>query len=158
MRKTIFVLVIWILSSCGNNMNKEYIVTNDDSTASEYEIDRKDFTLENLVSERLKNYFELLKLKNEHPEFQEDILKQLKDFSKEGFIKTDSSNFSVENIRTVGETVVLSDSLKSMRLYYDSVSTNGIETDSIDALIMTKIILLDGIETKSTKISFLRIE
>ena len=159
MRKIINILFAWILCSCADSMNKEAIVSDEESVLLEYELDSKNLTIEKLTSEKLQNYFELIKLKNEHPKFQEDILEELKGISDEEFTKIDSSeSFTIENIRMVGKGIILSDSVQKMILHYDFVSENQTKTDSIAAWIKTKSVLLEGVPKKSFKITFSPLE
>jgi len=82
MKKEIGLLFILLLFSCANNFNKEAMIEDEsyDIAGYEIEIEPENVTLEQLASKKLQAYFELLKLKTEHPEFREDILAQLKDF------------------------------------------------------------------------------
>lgn len=155
MRKSIRLLVLMLLFSCAKNSNKERMSNVEDSTIGAYEIAPKNFTIEELTSQKLTSYFELLKLRNEHPEFNKDILLQLNDFSNQDFIKIDGrANFFIKNIHKVGEVTVLSDSTQRMKLAYITKTKYREERDSVYALITSKTVVLDGIETIATTIKF----
>ncbi len=154
MKKTIILLLSFMLS-CVNHTTKNDVYALEDSELMEYEMKANNFTLEKLASEKLQNYFELLKLKKEHPEFKEDIVLRLKEFSKQELVKMDDlDSFYVKNIRKAETALKLSDSVQKLKLYYDITLGNRNKTDSLNALITSKKIMLDGIETKSIVIKF----
>jgi len=153
MRNIMFCLVILLICSCSNNRSMAPSV--EDSVNLEFEMKSESFTLEELAVEKLHSYFELLKIQKEHPEFQEDVLVELRSFSEENFnVKNDGKNFMLQDVKRVGDIEVLSDSLETMKLQYVIGTSEKTETDSIKVNITTKTILLDGEEIKSRKVTF----
>lgn len=120
-----------------------------------YSMDSKPITYEYLVQQKLIDYFDLIRLKQEHPEFEKDIILQLQRFSKDStiynkYLKIDS----IKNVRQVGAVLRESDSVQRIKLYFDIVSDNKIKSDSISAIILTRAALVDDIIFPTTLILF----
>ncbi len=119
----------------------------------------KEFNFETLASQKLQEYFDLIRLLKLHPEFKEDILLQLHNFSpdnseQENYLDADS----IYNIRQVDKAIIISDSVQKLKLYFDTTSANNIKKDSFYAVITTKEIMLDNLSTLSTKMKFQKIK
>lgn len=154
MKQVLGFVFLCLVISCANNSMEKANIKSDTSEMLEYEMNAIDFTLEDLVSEKLLDYFELLKLQKEHPEFKDAIDLNVHNYLKKEFIKLDTSNFMIKNIRNVGEVIIISDSVQSQKLYFDIVFEDKTITDSIQALIFSNTLILYGTEVKTTKVTF----
>lgn len=158
MKQIVYILVIILVVSCANESKRS------ESSVHEIEVStdiNDDFKSENfnptvLASEKLTEYFDLIKLKQEHPEFREDIELQLESYSANSIL-LNTNTFSIENIRSADSPEIISDSLQSVVLYFDILSENYITKDSILAFITTKTILMDTQSAVSTKVRFQKI-
>ena len=108
-----------------------------------------------LASSKLKEYFELYFLQQEHPEFKEDIQSQIALLSESAFVnKMDMSVISVESIRPLGTIEKQGDSIQKIPLYFDVIFENETITDSIIAILRTQIITIERQEVMATKVTF----
>ena len=108
-----------------------------------------------LINEKLQDFYDLLALQNEHPEFTNEVIKQLKNYSTDSISDFNSeTSVIIKNIRSVGNPEIINDSLKKLKLVYDKISDNKKTTDSIFALIAMKTITLDGEAFLSQKVRF----
>jgi len=110
---------------------------------------RETLSYVNLIDEKLKALYELLELKNKHPEFAESIEMQLQKYSSDT-ISLIRTNISIKNIEIGDEIISLSDSLQKFKVYYNIESEEFTKKDSIYALITTMKLLIEG-ETKTSK-------
>lgn len=155
MKQLLGFVLLCLVISCANNSMEKTNANADTSEMLESELNDRDFTLEDLVSEKLLGYFELLKLQKEHPEFKDAIELDVNNYLKKEFIKFDTSNVMIKNIRNVGEVMIISDSVQSQKLYFDLVFEDKTITDSLQALITLNTLILDGFEVKNTKVTFI---
>ena len=92
-----------------------------------------------LINEKLQDFYDLLALQNEHPEFTNEVIKQLKNYSTDSISDFNSeTSVIIKNIRPIGDAEIINDSLKKLKLVYDKISDNKKTTDSIFALITMK--------------------
>lgn len=111
-------------------------------------------TLEKLGSQKIIEYFDLIKLKQKHPEFESDINTQLQSF-------TDTSNlnypdgFTISNIKQIGETNVISDSITNFKLGYDVISETKSFKDSLLVEIKSKVVYIKDKREVSQKVRFI---
>ena len=171
MRKIVYIFIGLFIVSCAKNEASKstdaYAVEALEDDIYEYEIAEKDLKLnynigkstnneyQNLAITKLKEVSDLIHLKQEHPEFKEDIEAQLSALiQKDTNLKFSNSQISIENISQKGDIKKVSDSVQSVTLYFDIVSEKQTLKDSLNALITTKTVVLDGNSIKTNKIRF----
>ncbi|GAA3612380.1 hypothetical protein Q4Q39_04370 [Flavivirga amylovorans] len=156
MKKLIYIICILIFISCKNEVNKvSEIPAFEEEDAEVYRSD-DNFVMNRyqiLSTQKLQEYFDLIKLKEKHPEFKDDILIQLRKLSNDS-IPNYAGDFSIENIRQVGEVETISDSVQKIKLVYNVVSDAYKSNDSILATISSKTIFIDDTATISNKVVF----
>jgi len=154
MKKIIITLFILQLFSCANRKENNKAVMeaiNEEVVTEKTAI----FSTEKLIAQKLTNYFELIKLKEKHPEFKDDIIIQLKSTLKDSSRLEDKIEYdSIENIREVA-SVAVSDSTQKIKLYYDVVLENGSYTDSINAFLESRTVIIEGNKKITKKVTFL---
>ncbi|TXG35273.1 hypothetical protein [Seonamhaeicola maritimus] len=112
---------------------------------------------ETLSAQKLSEYFDLLKLKSQHPDFEEDIVAQLKNYTSEQLIGFKiNDDFEIQNIRLNGEQIKIADTLRKLQIEFDINSKFVNIKDSVFAYITSNTILVDGKELKSNKVRFSR--
>ena len=154
--KKIIILLLFVLQllSCSNKKYKEEAFETK-SVDKELMIDKPvGFSTDKLIKQKLTDYFELIKLKQKHPEFKDDIILQLKSklkYSSKPNIEVTYD--SIENIREVTSENI-SDSIKKVKLYYDVLLEDTRYTDSIAAYLVSKSIIIAGDKKITTKITF----
>jgi len=162
MKKSIYILLCLLWMSCANETKSSKLEVVDEE---QLEAPTRDFDMsapikakesyENLAISKLKNYFDLIRLQNEHPEFREDILIQLQDLTKDGDASYNYSDIdSIQNIQQKGTTIQVNDSIQRLKLYFEKVQGSQVIPDSITAIITTKTITLDNQTVKATKVKF----
>ena len=158
MKRLLLIICGLLIVSCANetrSMKYEAAEVSDYDEAF-YETN---YSFETISEQKLKEYFDLLKLKQAHPDFKEDIVLQLKKFSSDSTIGLNyPKDFSIENISQVGPMQRLSDSVQHIKLSYDVVGTTKTFKDSILVIISQKNIRLDSEVITSTQIRFDRIK
>ena len=163
MKKFIYILTCLLWMSCANETKhkSESIEYDMEAISKEEEhmyMNLEALNYEILVRQKLIDYFDLMRLKQEHPEFAKDIILQLQGFSIDSesidsFKKIDS----ITNVRQIGKLIKDSETIQKMTLYFDVVSDNTIKADSILAIISNKSILMDDEMVLTTKVYFQKI-
>jgi len=160
MRQFIYLLIVIIVFSCNETskavLDSETYYEIDESIQAEKSLsiyEEKSFSQQDLINEKLQELYELIELKNNHPDFAASIELQLKEYTDDTIILKDA-NVSIKNIELKEEIVNLSDSLQKLKLHYEIHSNNFSRKDSIYTLISTKNITIDGEAKTSKKIKF----
>lgn len=158
MKRILIILFILLCVSCSNNtVNKSAEMKVEEAADYNFATNLEVSNSESMPIQKFNNYLDLLKLKEKHPEFKKDILLQLKSFSKDSIILLNyGKDVSIEDIKQVGETKKVSDSIKKVKLVYQIVSGSTTKKDSVFAHIISKTIMLDGEEITSNKVKFSR--
>lgn len=162
MKRFLYIYVAFFMMSCANErkneapiegVNMEKTETMLESTA--FEDAKEAFTFQHLTEQKLQDYFDLLVLQQQHPEFIEDIRTQLHELSEDSIIISYfPQKVDIKNIQQIGETQIISDSIQRIELRFDIITNNSVKKDSITAIIKTKTITLDNEELSSTKVVF----
>jgi len=162
MKRFLYIYAAFFMISCANERKNESPIedvsiekteTVLESTA--FEDVKETFTFQHLTEQKLQDYFDLLVLKQQHPEFIADIRAQLQELSKDSVINADfPQKVAIKNVQQIGETLQVSDSIQKIRLRFDIIANNSIKKDSITAIIKTKKVSLDNEEFISTKVKF----
>lgn len=133
-----------------------------DINAEDYELEvsekvesiNNSFVYEELAAQKLQEMYDLISLKDKHPEFAKTIKSQLKDYTNDSISISNSTDILIKNIKLKGEIVKVSDSVQKMKLFYDIISNNNTMQDSIWAIITINEIAFEGKKIKSKKIKF----
>lgn len=160
MKKIVYVLLCLFWLSCAKdsrNSKSEAVNYDMEISASEDKNDDQFMptNYETLASQKLQEYFDLMQLQETHPEFKEDVLVQLKSLSQDANLSKKYINLdSVKNIRSIGDILKISDSVQKLKLEFDVMSKGKMTHDSIEALIITKTVMMDTDSITSNKIVF----
>ncbi len=157
MKKLIYIFIVLIMVSCNNNMKDNAPVVNADYETLEAEkfiIKPNTFIYEELAIQKLQEMYDLISLKDKHPEFAKTIKSQLKTYTNDSIGIPNSKDVLIKNIKLKEEIIQVSDSVQKMRLYYDIVSNSSIQKDSVWATITINEIIFEGKKIKSKKIKF----
>ncbi len=164
MKKIMYILMFLLWFSCANETKNKSLEV---ATEEAYEIpiiepnndDSKVFNYETLASKKLMDYFELVRLRQEHPEFKKDITLQLQNLFHDTFYLTNYQHVeSITNIKQMEEIIKISDSVQKIKLYFDVNTDNKTYKDSTLAIITTKSVIIDGDTLTSTKVAFEKIK
>ncbi|WP_223032407.1 hypothetical protein [Hanstruepera marina] len=167
MKKLIYIFIIIIIISCNNNETKsistESIDFEEATIDEEYAIPETyavskttRFEHQKLSIEKLQEFYDLLVLKQKHPEFNEDISIQLKKYTDETLLNFKKKEAIIKNVKLLENPIQVSDSTQRIKLGFDLVSNELITKDTIWATIFTKNIIVEGNTKKSIKIKFSR--
>lgn len=160
MRYIVNILLFVLIFSCKNesayklestDVENEVVEINKPAEVSEID------NYETLSAQKLSEYFDLLKLKSQHPDFEEDIVAQLNNYTSEQLIGFKiNDDFEIQNIRLNGEQIKIADTLSKLQIEFDINSKFVNIKDSVFAYITSNTILVDGKELKSNKVRFSR--
>jgi len=162
MKRSIYITMLSLLTlSCAKNAKEasmgdgEYLETEAVGTSEIKAVKGIEFSSLQLAEAKLNEYFELILLRQKHPEFGEDISAQIKNLSKQDLSLADSATVrSIENIRQKGEIAEVSDSLQKIQFYFDLVTENGTHVDSIVAVIRSQKVMVEQQHVIATKVTF----
>ncbi|WP_442264531.1 hypothetical protein ACSIGC_09180 [Tenacibaculum sp. ZS6-P6] len=152
MKQLIYIILVLLFISCANKeMNKTY-----DFTAKSYtETSALEITKHELLTEKFNQYFDLLKLKATHPDFEENIINQLQELSQNKILEINSvKEAEIENIQVTDQITFVSDSIEKIKINYDLVTPKLTVKDSIYAYKTSSEITIDGVSFPSLKIKF----
>jgi len=154
MKQISYIILFSLIISCSNKEMKSEmnsVVYNEEAI-----VKSEQFLNENITKQKLQDYFDLLVLQQKHPEFNEDIITQLKEISNENRTVSDTIAVQVVNLNLIGKIQKISDSIQKMKITFDIVSENDIKKDTIITLIKTKKVMIDSQEFISNKLQFLK--
>ena len=158
MKKIAYIsLMFCVMLSCMDNApmktqehNVDALPSVKDGSGIELEL----LSPESIGSIKLEEYFDLIKLKQEHPEFEDDINLQLETFS-EGSIPTINypKGFTITNVKTskLGQHT---ETQKMLKLKFTVTAASQSFQDSLRAIIKSDTIELDGKTRISRTVSF----
>jgi hypothetical protein len=127
----------------------ENVATYETAEAREYEFSNQ------LINQKLQDFYDLMALQNEHPEFNEEVKEQLKNFTNDSISNFITNDFFIlKNIQQQGHIIIVNDSVQKVKLSFDKVSDNTRKTDTIYAIITKKRINVDDETLISNKIQF----
>ncbi len=169
MKKLLYISFALFIISCANNKKEPAM-----DTVESVEMEQKKTTIlestamedmsatfqyQQITTQKLQDYFDLLALQQQHPEFKKEITTQLQELSKDILIIKDSTQqVIIENVQQLSEIQRVSDSVQKIKIRFDIRTNNNVKNDSITAIITTKKIRLDDKEVISTKILFEKVE
>lgn len=118
-------------------------------------INYDEFYTQDFMGQKLQEFYDLSLLKQQHPEFQEDISKQLLGLSSaKAKIPKLSQEIRIENLHLLEKVEKSNDTVSKLKLSYDIVSELGKEKDTIVAVITIKKTNLEGKPFESIKLKF----
>ncbi len=162
MRKLVNIFVVLLIISCANEHKNEAPIEGVNMEKNETVLEssamedvKEAFTFQHLTEQKLQDYFDLLVLQRQHPEFIDDIRAQLHELSEDStIISYFPQKVDIKNVQQIGKTQIISDSIQKIKLSFDIITNNSLKKDSITAIIKTKTITLDNEELTSTKVVF----
>jgi len=120
------------------------------SDAIDYKVNSN--SLENISTQKLNEYFELIQLKQQHPEFAEDINAQLLSFTNDNeSIFNYENEFTISNIQQIGNRKAISDSVDVFTLKYTVTTGSRVFQDSVMAYVTSGTDYLQTVEAMSIK-------
>ncbi|MDG5492297.1 hypothetical protein [Psychroserpens sp. SPM9] len=159
MKKILYILLLLFFMTCNNN---EAMKT--ESTDIEMVLDTEDdfdkiiSSPETLSIQKLEEYVDLIKIKQEHPEFEADINLQLSNFTLDNAsVLNYPEGFSIANIQVAKKPKALTNNIQTLKLTFTVTTPSETFKDSIGAVIKSEPIQLDGKTQISRAITFLRL-
>ncbi|WP_179008767.1 hypothetical protein [Winogradskyella forsetii] len=160
-KHSILILTFMLLTACAmDNKNMKSSESSDEVVALEDEDiivddDAKSAINLSLINQKLQDFYDLIALKNQHPEFTNEVTEQLKNYTKDSinnYIDDDAS--VIKDIRQSGKATQVNDSTQKMKLIYNREIENTVISDTIYAIITHKIIKIDNESLVSKKVHF----
>lgn len=153
----IFGLALLIIS-CKNNNSFAPGANEEASIDDFFESSGSSFTKTDLLEQKLQEVYDLSLLKQLHPEFEEELLNQIKSLSDGEILLTEKTDaVKINNLTLIGDVNIKSDSISEIKLYYEVSYNNKVVIDSILAIVKTHNIEIEGDNFSSTKIRFKKI-
>ncbi len=160
MKQLVYIVFIAFLIGC-NNTSEENSLATSDSTESEFIEETAATTIEEafpyatITQQKLQEYFDLLAIKNEHPEFAETISAQLRQITTDSILlPNEQDSVAVKNLSAVGPFIKINDTLQKQSFLYTLASKTIFKTDTLTAHIITKPIEIEGDRTLAIKLVF----
>jgi len=113
------------------------------------------FEYATLTEQKLQEYFDLLIVKNKHPEFSETIETQLQAFAIDSLsFTTNQDSVDVKNLHRIGNGQMVNDSIEKLKIGFTIGSLRQYKTDTVTAYITTNKVMVDGVESRNITIIF----
>ena len=159
MKNIIYILIIVVFISCKHNEAMKSVSADMEiESTMEEEISSETFSYEKLSTQKLEEYLDLIKLKQQHPEFEADINKQLLSFTNDNSILNYPEGFTISNIKQLGTTKFISDSLQTFTIGFDITTASGSFKDSLLTEIKSKEVYIGTTKKVSQKLRFSKFE
>uniref|UniRef100_UPI0025E7610D hypothetical protein n=1 Tax=Winogradskyella sp. TaxID=1883156 RepID=UPI0025E7610D len=108
-----------------------------------------------LINQKLQDFYDLIALQNQHPEFTDEVAEQLKNYTNDSISNFKTDNIAIiKNVKQLGKVVFINDSTQKIKLSYTKVMKNNKTIDTIFAIITNKTIMIDDKTLVSNKVSF----
>lgn len=149
MRKLFYIFILVFLANCSKRTEVN------SANLSEVEIAMPAETFENqiMLQQKLQDYYDLVSLKENYPNFNEEINQQLKNLVYNTLTIKTNKNVIIDNLNLIKKSII-NNSTKEVKLQFDIIDNNTIIKDSVTAIITTKKMIIDGNESIATKIKF----
>nr|WP_321233632.1 hypothetical protein [uncultured Psychroserpens sp.] len=161
MKKVAYILFIFCVVACKQNnaMQTESKSVEMLPTMTDDFHTNKVLSSEALSIKKLEEYIDLIKLKQVHPEFEDDITLQLNNFTTSNKSAFDyPEGFNISNIEQLGMSKMVSDTIEQFVLGYTvTVNTQSFK-DSMLTQISSKAINIDGDTLISKNVKFIEFE
>lgn len=159
MKKLACICFAILLLSCANTSEEKSFANSDMAETESVEASSKTseeaFPYATITEQKLQEYFDLLALKNKHPELSETIIAQLRHISTDSiYLPKEQDSVAIKNLSALGPLVKINDTLQEQSFLYTIASKTLFKTDTLTAYIINKPIRIDGIETEALKVIF----
>ncbi|MFD2916397.1 hypothetical protein [Psychroserpens luteus] len=158
MKKTLYILLLFSFMTCKNNeaMKMESTDMEVMSVKDENDFDRVMLSSEAISIKKLEEYMNLIQLKQEHPEFEDDIILQLRNFTLDSLAALNyPKGFTISDVKIKGKPRPLTNTQELLSLKFTVISPSKTFKDSIGVMIKSEPIELDGKTQISREILFL---
>lgn len=150
MKTILYILTLVFIVSCKNDMKAESAEMVETSDAIDLEISSN--SVEQLPIQKFNEYVELIQLKQQHPEFANDINAQLLSFTKDSAsIFNYENGFTISNIEPVVKSKTESDSVEIFTLKFTVTTNSKVFQDSILTHVTSESDYLQTVETVTIK-------
>ena len=158
----VLILVSILLSACA--MENRSVKSSDETyemaaeeldieVVSDYEVTPSFNTP--LINQKLQDFYDLIALQNQHPEFTDEVAEQLKNYTNDSLSNFKTKNVAIiENVTHIGKVIYLNDSTMKIKLTYYKVIEKSKTADTIFAIITNKSVKIDGKQLVSKKVHF----
>ncbi|MBW1297275.1 hypothetical protein [Aquimarina litoralis] len=154
MRQLMYSVILFVFLGCSNNSYKNMEATevsNDDIVIDSYEEEMSFAALEDsytiLVSEKLQDYLDKQLLIQEHPEFK-TVTDSIHLFAL-------NNRKQIEQIKFLNRPEKLSDTITKL---ITEVHFGNTEIDTVISYITTSSTLIDGVQFRTSKVTFDRLK
>ena len=146
------------LIACNHSevMKSESVDMEIESDIKEVTVSNETISLERLSSQKLIEYLDLIKLRQQHPEFESGINAQLLSFTKDSSLLNYPKGFTISNIKQIGVSNIISDSLKTFTLGFTITTESNSFKDSVLTEVRSKEIYIGTKNIISKKLRFLK--
>lgn len=160
MRSAYYILILLFLISCNQGEKsdslKNFDLLEEEVTATSYEVIPEAFEYQSLTIQKLQDYFDLLVLQQQHPEFKNEIHKQLVALSSDSTkIPLNTAKISIEEVQQIGVPEKISDSVQLLTVSFNVVTPSTTIKDTLVAKIVSKKVMVEGTEVTTTKLQFI---
>ncbi len=158
MKKVAYICFALVFLGCANVSEEKSFATSDmaenEATESAPINIEEAFPYATITQQKLQDYFDLVVLKNKHPEFAKTISEQLLQITRDSIVlPKGQDSVDVKNLKPIGDLFTRNDTLKYQKFEYTLASGNSLKTDTLTAYIISKTITIEGKPVVSTKVT-----
>ncbi len=160
MKKLLYIVVACMLVACNQAYKSEVPANEDlsemDKVGEATEVETKVIlNYKVLAEQKLNDYADLLRLQQQHPEFEEEIAKQLMQLSKDSIIPfSETKKIVISELQQIGEVQDISDSVQQVTFSIQVETDTSVLRDTLNAIFTTRQVQLDDTEHTTVKVSF----
>ncbi len=168
MKRLVFLLLSLWLMACNSGMESdvmknadavetEEIVAVDESKVLEEFSTSPDAVMNytEIVALKLQEFADLQALIQKHPEFKTDLQQQIATLSSDSqLLQLTGDSIAITNIKQLGTTEVVSDTVRRIPFSFIISSSNASEEDSLIAVFTNRMVEIDGETFISNKVTF----
>lgn len=159
MKKVSIIILLIFIFSCSKARKEADMMKNEVLIETTNEDSYEEFEFQNISKQKLQDLYDLLVLQNKHPEFTTDIIKQLKEISKDSIsISNKIENITINNIAVIESIQKISDSIQIQKIDFDITSNLGTSKDTLLVMIKTKKVRIDDEQFESTQVTFKKVQ
>jgi len=158
MKRLLYILPFFLIVACNNAPEKDMlseIEAIEEELANATVSESEPFEYATITEQKLQDYFDLLIIKNKHPEFSEAINTQLKSFARDSLLfDTDQDSVDVKSLSQVGAAEIVNDSVKRLKIAFNVGAAQRFQSKTVTAIITTNTVVVDGKLTENTNVTF----
>jgi len=156
MKKLLYIGISLLLMACAEAPERDTLKELEAvETTFEEETTAEAFKYATVTEQKLQEYFDLLIVKNKHPEFSETVNTQLRSFVQDSLLfETYEDSVDVKNLHQIGDGQIVNDSIEKLKIGFTIGSLHRYKTDTVTAYIITNRVMVDGQETRNITITF----